>query len=185
MRLKSVEKIAGGEVSISRPINQGFALVKNRRALKKHSLYLNRNGEDFEAETGLMSSAVLPNYQAYRYYPIRVDSRNIPMGIKAPPQEVVVAPPFRGGVLVSLDAEYSKALAGKIKWQGKGLALKMGSLQSVNDKESYSFFTNRKGRFLVEAVRPGEYQVIIGDKNLGNVTITEEGEGIQYWEYEK
>lgn len=32
---------AGGEVSISRPINQGFALVKTKGALEKHSLTLN------------------------------------------------------------------------------------------------------------------------------------------------
>lgn len=176
---------AGGEVSISRPINQGFALVKTKRALKNQSIYLNRNGENFEAETGHFASAILPNYQAYRYYPVRIDSRDIPMGIEVPPQEVVVAPPFRGGVLVTLDAEYSRALAGKINWQGNGLALKMGSLKSQSGERNYNFFTNRKGRFLVESVRPGKYQVFVGDKELGEVEISEEGEGLQYWEYKK
>lgn len=176
---------AGGEVSISRPINQGFALVKTKGALERHSLMINRNNEDFEAETGLLNSAVLPNFQAYRYYPVRIDSRNLPFGIKAPPQELVVAPPFRGGVLVSLFAKSTKALSGKVFWKGAGLALKVGEVKAKDGKESYPFFTNRKGRFLIEAIEPGSYEVWIEEKSIGELEVQEDGSEIQYWEYKK
>lgn len=176
---------AGGEVSISRPINQGFALVKTSKALKGHSLYLNKNGDQYEAETGFFNSAVLPNYQAYRYYPVRIDGRNLPLGISAPPQELVVAPPYRGGVLIPLTAEFTRAVIGKIQLQGNSSSLKMGKLISVKSGDSYTFFTNRKGRFLVESVIPGEYKVFLDEQYLDNLNIDAEGKGFHRWEFKR
>jgi outer membrane usher protein len=176
---------AGGEVSLSRPINQGFALVKANEALEEANLFLNRNGKEYEAETGWLSSAVLPNYQAYRYYPIRVDSREVPFGIKVPPQEVVVEAPFRGGVLVPFTSKYSKALVGKILYNGNALSLKTGRLVNKVENKEYPFFTNRKGRFLVESIPPGEYEVLIEEKTLSTLKIKKDGNAIQRWEYNK
>ncbi|MCR9203640.1 MAG: hypothetical protein NXH75_03620 [Halobacteriovoraceae bacterium] len=174
---------AGGEVSFSRPINQGFALVKAREALKGSNLFLNRNGEEFEAETGWLNSAVLPNYQAYRYYPIRVDSREVPFGIQVPPQEVVVMAPFRGGVLVPFSAKYSKALVGKVFYKDLPLALKTGQLVNKSENKDYPFFTNRKGRFLIESIPPGIYEVYVEGKLLSTLKVKKEGEAIQRWEF--
>lgn len=87
--------------------------------------------------------------------------------------------------MVLLSAEETKALSGKILWNGNGLALKVGELKSKESKQSYTFFTNRKGRFLIEAIKPGSYEAWIEGKPLGEIIIRKDGPGIQHWEYKK
>jgi outer membrane usher protein len=173
---------AGGQFSLSRPINESFALVATSGAIRDYSLYLNKNSDHYEAETGILGSAVLPNYQAYRFYPIRIDSRALPFGIEVPPEEVVVEAPYRGGVLIDIFSKQTKALVGKVSVKGIPIPLKTGRLVGA-DKSSYHFFTNRKGRFLVESILPGKYQLSIEGRFLGELNIPKEGDSVTRWEH--
>ncbi len=174
---------AGGRASLSRPVNQSFTMVTAGEALEGHNLYLNKNGERYEASTGFFNSGVIPSHQAYRYYPVRIDSSELPLGVKSPPQEVVVSSPFRGGIRLDYSYEKTYAFVGKIKWKGAALALKTGELVLKDDpKRSYAFFTNRKGRFLIESILPGKYLLVVDGKPLDDLVIEKAQNGFIKWE---
>lgn len=173
---------ADGAFGLSRPVTESFLLVDTNGALEDHSIYLNRSGELYEAETGFLNHAVIPTFQGYRYYPVRFDSRDLPFGVTQPPSEVVIAAPFRGGVRLRLDSRLTKALVGKIQYQKNILQLRVGELKSTATAMTYPFFTNRKGRFFIESILPGEYEVIVEGKYLGLLTVPSEGEQIIKWE---
>jgi outer membrane usher protein len=173
INLNTSVAFAGGAWSLTRPVNNSFTLIRAEGALEDYPLFINRNEDNFEAKTNLFASAALPNQQAYRFYPIRLDSRAVPFGLKTPPSELIVASPFRGGVLLNFKAKHTRAVSGKILASKKQVkALSYGHVISLRDSnERYPFFTNRKGRFLIEALPLGSYNVVIDDKVFGVIKL--------------
>lgn len=182
LNLSTAIAFAGGKFSVSRPINESFALVALSGSLEDYNLFLNKNSSYYEAETGLLGNAVLPNYQAYRFYPVRIDSRDLPFGAEVPPDQVVIEAPYRGGVFIDISSKPTIAFVGKIKFKTNPLALKTGRLVDGTEN-AYNFFTNRKGRFLVESILPGNYKLFVEGKFLGEVNIPKEGKPIHRWEH--
>ena len=168
--------------SISRPINESFIMVKTEDALSNIPLYIDRNEDNYTASTGPFSSAVIPFSQAYRFYPLKIDPRNIPVGVEFPKYEYVMMAPFRGGVLLKLTAKKNRAVVGKLFDGKQVMDLAVGYLESTNNKNKIPFFTNRKGRFLIESIEQGEYKVIVNDQELGIIKVDESGENFIFWE---
>lgn len=173
----------GDHWSVSRPISESFIMIDTKEALKDVPLFINRNDENYTASTSPFGSAIIPHAQAYRFYPVKIDTRNVPIGVDSPKPEYVLMAPFRGGVLLDLTAKLNRAVVGKLYNEKGAMSLVVGHLQSSKEGSvKIPFFTNRKGRFLIESIELGEYNVIVNEQNLGVINVTSEGEGFIFWE---
>lgn len=173
----------GNKIGITRPVGESFILVSTEKALEDIPLFINRNKDNYTASTKPFGSAVIPYTQPYRYYPVRIDTRNVPIGVESPNPEYVLLPPFRGGTLLNLSSELNRAVVGKLYNEKGAMGLVVGYLVSVKNPDlKIPFFTNRKGRFLMESLALGNYKVMVNEKDYGTITVDDKGDDFIFWE---
>ena len=105
----------GGEVLLSRPVDDGFALVKvpNSRGVRVLA------NNQLSGRTGRRGSLFVPDLRSYLSSPIGIVQDDLPVEVKLGATSQDIAVPYRGGAVVVFEANIIRALTGRLDTGGK------------------------------------------------------------------
>lgn len=159
-----------GSFAVSRPITDSFILVESDDSLEEYELGVNPAGNYALAEIDWFNTAILANQASYIYETVRIDTRSLPYGVTINGGEnFTVKPTYRSGVHIDLGAGKVVYLRGRLfDVDGRPFELQTGEFRSPDGKINQPFFTDRKGRFSVEGLDTGTFNVVVfGRPELG------------------
>jgi outer membrane usher protein len=141
----------GGEVLLSRPVDDGFALVKVPNSAGVRVLANNQ----LEGRTGRRGSLFVPDLRSYLSSPIGIEQDDLPIEMKLGAISQDVAVPYRGGAVVTFEATVIHALTGRLDVAGK--APEYGRLVVTVGATEFSSPLNASGEFYFEDLPPGDH----------------------------
>ena len=141
----------GGEVLLSRPVDDGFALVKVPDSPGVRVLANNQ----LSGRTGRRGSLFVPDLRSYISSPIGIVQDDLPVETRLGAVSQDVAVPYRGGAVVVFEASVIRALTGRL--DAGGTAPAYGTLSVAVGGAAVSSPLNARGEFYFEDLPPGDY----------------------------
>jgi len=141
----------GGEVSLSRPVDDGFALVKVPKSRGVRVLANNQ----LSGRTGRRGSLFVPDLRSYLSSPIGIVQDDLPVEVRLGAISQDIAVPYRGGAVVVFEANVIRALTGRLDVAGK--APEYGTLLVTVGATEFSSPLNASGEFYFEDLPPGDH----------------------------
>ena len=174
---------AGGQLALSKPIKDSFAIVATPEEIEKYSLIVDGRGETYSAKSDFFGPAVVSELQSYNHRVLNIDIPNLPLGYEAGKGYVNVKPTYHSGVYIPYGSKAKVLLRGVIvDDKNAPRSLKAGNIKSITQSQSSDkvFFTNREGMFMIEGIDAGDYQISLFGHNdqLITITIPENTEGV-------
>ncbi|MGH7398253.1 MAG: fimbria/pilus outer membrane usher protein, partial [Candidatus Rokuibacteriota bacterium] len=151
----------GGGVHLSRPVQDGFALIDV--GVPGVRGYLN-NQEI--GRTGSRGKLLVPNLLPYYGNRLGIADQDIPIDYSISTTERMVAPPVRGGSVVSFPARRIQAFVGHVLMEipGRTVTPSYGQLTVTADGQTYESPIGRDGEFYLESLPPGRHPAMIEHK---------------------
>ncbi len=155
---------ADGHFGVSRPVDDSFAIVVPTPNYADQKIILDSSGTGgrYEAQTDLLGPAVLPNLTAYQIRPFAVTIPDLPVGYQLAQDSYQLNPNYRSGTVVIVGNDATVVLDGiLVDPSGAPLALLAGEIVPLDKKGAPAgeFFTNRQGRFRIEGIGPGRFEL--------------------------
>jgi outer membrane usher protein len=144
----------GGEVLLSRPVDDGFALVKVPGSRGVRVLANNQ----VSGRTGRRGSLFVPDLRSYLSSPIGIVQDDLPIEMKLGAISQDVAVPYRGGAVVVFEANVIRGLTGRLNVGGT--APEYGTLTVGAGATPFTSPLNASGEFYFEDLPPGDHQGI-------------------------
>ncbi len=141
----------GGEVLLSRPVDDAFALVK---VSKQRGVRVLANNQ-LSGRTGRRGSLFVPDLRSYLSNPIGIVQDDLPVEMKLGVISQDIAVPYRGGAVVVFEASVIRALTGRLDVGGK--APEYGTLTVTVGATEFSSPLNVTGEFYFEDLPPGDH----------------------------
>src|SRR6185436_18192432 len=104
----------GGEVLLSRPVSDAFALVK---VPKSRGVGVLANNQPV-GRTGRRGSLFVPDLRSYVSNPIGIVPEDLPVEVRLGAVSQDIAVPYRGGAVVVFEATIIRALTGRLDVAG-------------------------------------------------------------------
>jgi outer membrane usher protein len=164
LRLGTALVFADGHVALSRPIFDGFALVVPHKSLRGGRVVVDPREDRYTARSDVFGGAVAPDLSSYSDRSISFDVPNAPVGYDLGAGNVRVYPPYRAGYLVTVGSDYSVTAVGRMTdGDGAAISLLAGEARELAkpNAPATTVFTNRDGRFGLQGLRPGKWQIIM------------------------
>lgn len=162
LRIATSLAFADGAVSVGRPIYDAFALVTPYRTLKGANVEVNPTPYGYDANTGVLGSAVEPNIASYNERTVTVDAPTAPAGVDLGQGAFRLLPPYRAGYHLVVGSEYYVTAVGRmLDVDGAPVSLISGKATELAhpDHEPIVVFTTRDGRFGLAGLKPGKWRV--------------------------
>jgi outer membrane usher protein len=162
LRFASSIAFADGALSVGRPIYDAFAVVVPYRTLKGAHVVVDPTQYGYQANTGVLGSAIDPNMSSYSEHTVTVDAPSAPTGVDLGSGSFRVFPPYRAGYRLQVGSEYYVTATGRMVGEdGAALSLISGKATEAAhpDHEPIIVFTNREGRFGLAGLRPGKWRI--------------------------
>lgn len=176
---------ADGHVGVTRPISNSFAMVVPHPRLKNLSVGVDPSTTGhYLSETDILGPPVVPNITAYFVRPLLVTVPDAPVTYDIGNDRPMVTPGYRTGTLVPIGTDATVSLSGDITLEdGSPVSLQSGELRPAGDangRVAIPFFTNRRGHYRVEAVRPGKWILMVfgHDGQEREVEVAPEADGV-------
>jgi outer membrane usher protein len=162
LSLASALAYADGNFGVSRPIRDSFAIVVPHNSIAKQNIGVNPSVDSYQAESGLLGPAVISDLISYQPQTLSIDVPDLPLGYNLDNELPDLLPSFRSGTVIPLGGNANVLLVGTLSLRKGEIAnLETGKLIALNDQdqEPRPFFTNRKGKFYIGKLKPGNYQL--------------------------
>ena len=155
---------ADGHFGVGRPIRDSFAIVVPNENYADQEIQLDSSGTTggYGARTGFLGAAVLPDLSAYQIRSLLVTVTDLPLGYQLGQDRFHLIPNYRSGTVIVVGNDATVVLDGTLLDRtGAPLALLAGEIAALDPKGAPigQFFTNRQGRFRIEGVGPGSYEL--------------------------
>jgi outer membrane usher protein len=162
---KSVLSVAGGLAAIggniyfSRPIEQSFALVKVDGIAGVRGTLSNQE----VGRTNLQGDLLIPDLLAYYGNWLGIADRDIPLNYSVDTSEIIIAPPFRGGAVVTFPVKRVQSLTGIILLDisGKIAAPAYGELTVTAAGTRFESPISKQGEFYLENLPAGHHPATV------------------------
>lgn len=169
-------------MAISRHISDAFAIVAPQgltgdnklsvpNGTDKDVLYL-KNDEDF----------VYSNLTSYHNNNLQLNSTELRNGYHLDRESYIIIPNYRSGVFMPLKVDKALVVTGFLKsdveeWHKYAY----GKIWTKEQKlQSSNFFTDETGKFVLEGLPPGQYQIELSDPRLKRINIEiKDSEGVE------
>ena len=172
--IASAMAYAGGHFGISRPIRDSFAIVVPHTSIGDQAIGVNLFRDSYQSESGLLGPAVVPDLISYQPRTLTIDVPELPLGYNLENDLPNLLPTFRSGTIVPLGGDTNVLLAGVLNIrEGELASLETGKLIALDDnqQDARPFFTNRKGKFYIDRLKPGKYQLQLFSFPKDTITI--------------
>ena len=165
LRLGTSIAFADGEMALSRPIFDSFAIFAPHRTLDDAPVYLQPNDDEYTARSGTFGGAVATDLSAYAPQLLTYDVPDAPLGYDLGAGLAAILPPYRSGYIINVGSDYSITFTGALlKSNGEPLSLTSALVYEVDapNRPPIQAFTNRFGKFVAAGLRPGRWRVEAG-----------------------
>jgi len=183
--LQSALVYVDGNWAVSRPVSQGFVLVKGIKNLEDSQIAINPNSDGYQAVSSLYGPAVLPSLSPYNIKKIEVEPLDPPAGYLVEKPNFTLFPTYKCGYALYMGSDSKVVVIGSLVDGISGNPFGHQSIEvvSLDDKkaEPLRTFTSRKGQFQLLGLKPGNYEIRPEDSSeLGIVAfqIPQGAEGI-------
>lgn len=172
LRANTALVFAGGYVTLSRPVHDGFAIIGLHPTIADKTLVVDPPkgvdlwGAAYSAgpryQTDFLGPAVVHDLSAYAHRDIAVNVDDLPLGYDLGAGAFSVTPYYKSGYGLTVGSDYSVTLvATAVNREGEPASLLSGT--AVEEGESshgpIQVFTNRKGRLVAQGLRPGRWTI--------------------------
>ncbi len=144
----------GGEFLLSRPVQDGFALVKVPQARRVRVLANNQQ----IGRTGRRGSVFVPDLRSYLSNPIAIVQDDLPVDVRLGDVAKEVAVRYRGGAVIAFEAEVIRALVGRLDTGGEPPAY--GTLSVSIAGRTLTSPLNATGEFYFEDLPEGTHAAV-------------------------
>lgn len=179
LQMASAFVYADRHMAITKPVSDSFAIIVPRFNLLNENVAINPGADGYDAYSDSLGNPVLHDLRSYKNNPIEVVLLDPHRGIDLETGEsrFIFHPGYRSGAVVYFGTQEDVYISGTlIDEEGSPLALKAGSLNR-NGEETHLFFTDREGRFIIYAMKPGDYFLhLFGDNKSVLIRIPPESE---------
>lgn len=164
LSLSSCLVLVDGEMAISRPITNSFAIFVPNQKIQNWEVFVNPTQSDYLAKSFYFNPAVvvsLPAYQPKRFY---IDAPDLPIGYSIGRTNYSIKPRNKSGFIIPVGEDASVMLQVDLTDSDQEpLSLVAGKIVFLadKDKEPVTFFTNKKGRIRVLGLNPGRYRIVL------------------------
>ena len=169
LRFGSAIVYAEGHVAVSRPVTDSFVMVVENPALEGKPIGLDPIGERYSARADRLGPGVLPDLQSYLVRKLTIDAPDLPPGYELGPDTFTLWPTYRSGTVIHAGTGATVLLRGVLRTaDGKPVTLQTGTVHALDNPafKPLPMFTNRGGRFVVEGLQPGRYELrMLADAN--------------------
>jgi len=154
----------GGGVHFTRPVEDGFALVRVPDVGGVRAYVSNQE----VGRTDRHGDVVVPNLLAYYGNRVSINDADVPMDRDLPKDVMVLAPPFRGGAIALFPAPRPHRVTGQFVVVRDRVVLSPANwgLTIATPAGSLSSGLGGDGAFYVEGLAPGDYQAVIAGDGL-------------------
>jgi outer membrane usher protein len=173
--LQSALVYVDGNLAISRPVDQGFVLVKGIKNLQDSEIAINPCPDGYQAISGQYDPAVLPSLTPYNVKKIEVEPLDPPPGYLVEKPFFTLFPTYKCGYALYVGSDSMVVVIGSLTNGTSGDPFGHQSIEvvSLDNKKAQALqtFTNRKGQFQLLGLKPGNYE-IRPDESSGMGTVT-------------
>ncbi|MGL3820687.1 fimbrial biogenesis outer membrane usher protein [Sphingopyxis sp. R3-92] len=158
--------IADGSVSIGRPIQDSFAIVRAHPSLKGSDLFIDANGGFSTANSGAMGTALQPSLSSYSERNLLVTAPDAPIGTDLGEGSFRLLPAYRSGYRLTVGSDYMVSVVGRLLGtNGEPITLVAGTAveEAHPEREPVPLFTNAAGRFGATGLAPGRWRILLND----------------------
>jgi outer membrane usher protein len=171
---------ADGHAAVSRPISNSFAIIVPHPRLNGRDVGVDPVDDHYLTETDWLGVPVVPNISAYLIRPLLLDVPDAPANYDLGDDRPAVRPGYKSGTVVPIGTDAVASLSGQLMAaDGSPAALLSGVLRPVESSEGAKeipFFTNRKGQFRIESVRPGRWELSVSGVKMPPETVMVAGD---------
>ncbi|MEH6446097.1 MAG: fimbria/pilus outer membrane usher protein [Oceanospirillaceae bacterium] len=160
-RFETSLAFADGNVAIGRPISNSFAIIRRHDSLANNTLRVDQTERGELVHSDWLGNVLVPNLGTYRGQQLNYDVADLPLGYDLGEGAFSVKPPYQAGYSLQVGSDATVTMIGTLidSLSGEALGLIAGEAVYQNDPdvEPIIFFSNRKGRFAISGMRPGDY----------------------------
>ncbi|MAA80601.1 MAG: hypothetical protein CL916_15200 [Deltaproteobacteria bacterium] len=170
MQIATSVAFVGKHWGISRPINESFAILYPNNEGMKDGTIVFKNGSVLDR----FSAAVFPFLGSYQSKELGIHSVDMPIGLDLGPQQFILESRLNTGQAIPIGKPGGVIMASAIlhKPNEKPFDLEVGTCTYVDDPTLVvQFFTNRKGKLLVQGLKSGTYSVQLLSNEYADFTI--------------
>ena len=166
---------ADGRMALSRPINDSFAMVIPEKSLKKEFVGVDRINGRYHAAADIFGPAVVPDLQSYQPRRLQIEAPDAPLEEQVQASRNIVLPRYKSATAIRVGRDATIAISGTLTAiDGALIKLQGGELFSLDkpEEEAKTVFTNRDGKFYLDGLRPGRYEIRMFQDAKNKVQIT-------------
>jgi outer membrane usher protein len=155
--------------SSAQPVEGSFAIIKPNKHIIGRTIPVNKHKDYSETEINNWGPGVITSMQPYQYYRLHLDPSYLEEGESLGKENYTLYPTYKSGHILNVGKASSVLLVAKlINENGKYLSLETGYISALKDDTKIPFFTNKKGRIVIEGLSPGKYLINFDTKFLSS-----------------
>lgn len=149
----------GGRVLPTRPVDQGFALVRVPGVEGVRTYLSNQE----VGRTDRRGDLLIPNLLPYYANRLRIADEDVPLDRVIEAVERRIAPPLRGGALVVFEAARAGGVAGRVELDvaGQTIVPAFGEIAVTSGAKQTSSPIGRDGEYYLAGLQPGDHDAVI------------------------
>jgi len=160
LRANTAVVFADGGVGLSRPVTESFAIISTHSSIADKKLKVGGYKDHVQYQSDFLGPAVINDLSAYSKREIAIDVDDLPLGYDLGASGFSVTPSYKSGYRFNVGSGYSVILvADLVDKHRQPMSLKVGFAHEVEavEKTPIQAFTNKKGRLVVQGLRPGNW----------------------------
>ena len=160
-------------VAFSRHVSDSFAIISPNGLSDESKLSIPNGTEKDITYLKNDSDFVFSNLTSYHHNRLQFNSTELQVGHHLERESYVLIPKYRSGVYIPLVVQKAVILKGQLsskvpEWH----TYAYGKIWSADGQlHSSSFFTDENGKFIIEGLTPGKYEVELSDPRLNRIPI--------------
>ncbi len=163
LRLDTGFAFAGTNFAFGRPVKSSFAIINRHPSLVNNSLHIDQKDDGSLVNSDGLGNLLVSDLGLYRGRLLNYDVENLPPGYDLGDGVFAVSPPYMAGYSLQIGSDATITVLGTLidASSSEPLGLVGGEARHLSDTdfETIFFFSNRKGRFAISGVKPGEYEL--------------------------
>lgn len=149
----------GGDFYFSRPVQDGFALIRvpDVKGVRGYA-----NNQEI-GSTNSRGDLLVPNLLSYYGNRLSIADQDVPMDRSVAGTEKTIAPPFRGGAVVTFPVGLLQSFTGTVLLEASGQTATpaYGQLTVKAGEKEFESPVGKQGQFYLENVPPGNHPAVL------------------------
>lgn len=160
-------------VAFSRHVSDSFAIISPNGLSDSSKLSIPNGTENDIIYLKNDSDFVFSNLTSYHHNRLQFNSTELQVGHHLERESYVLIPKYRSGVYIPLAVQKAVILKGQLvskvsEWH----TYAYGKIWTADGQlHSSSFFTDENGKFIIEGLTPGTYEIELSDPRLKRISI--------------